>query len=156
MSTKHRNYPELPTLSLQMPDGRKEELKPCLCAEQAAELVLTLAMGVDGDLITHAYTLSLGRVLEKYKLEPEMVQKIQRLYADRLRGRIKLDAVLLGTDLWLRTAAFKFPNCEPVVFVEPEEVWMQMASGMIRPDRVHLEVSGETKEVHTVENGQDS
>lgn len=142
MSDKHRTYPELPVLSLQLPNGKKEELKPMLCAEAGAEFTLTLALGVDGDIITHAYTLGLRRTLEPFYISKEQQEKILEDYSDRVRARIKLDAVLLGSDLWLRTATFKFLDCDPLVVVEPEEAWMKMASGQIRPDRVHLALTG--------------
>lgn len=142
MNPKHRNYPELPLLSLQLPDGKKVELNPTLCSEAGAEFILRLSMGVDGDVITHTYTLCLHRTLEPYYISKELKQKILTDYSERLRARIKLDAVLLGTDLWLHTATFKFPDCEPLVVIEPEEMWMKMASGQIRPDYVHLALEG--------------
>ena len=142
MTQKHRNYPVLPVLLLQTPDGQKHQLMAVLCAQKAAEMVLTLSMGVDGDLIEHSYSLGLAPLLGRYKIPDEAIEKIQREYSERARGRIKLDAVLLGTDLWLKKALFQFPQCEPLVVLEQEEVWMKMASGQIRPDLVHITLTG--------------
>jgi len=149
MSTKHRNYPVLPELSIQLPDGRKERIKAVLCAEDAAEFQLTLSLGVDGDLITHHYTLGLGRLLQSFEVHPDAICKIRNEYADRVRGRIMLDAILNGTDLWLREGTFFFPMCVALKIEEQEEMWKKMLSGKVRPDALHIVLEGETKAKET-------
>lgn len=138
MSSKQRTYPVLPTLSLRLPNGSTEVLTPYLCTDQASEFVLTLSLGVDGDRVTWAYTLGLSRLLEKCPLDNYNLIRVRDTYAERVRAKIKLDAILKGSDLWLINSHYTFPQCEELVLQEPEEVWIQMVTGKIRQDNVVL------------------
>jgi hypothetical protein len=149
MSSKHRTYPVLPALYLKLPNGQRVELKPVLCTAEAAEMTLVFSLGVAGDLVTHSYTLSLGREVEEHKIEPQAIFNIAQIYADRVSAKIKLDAVLRGTDLWLRKSTYAFASIEPIIKTEAVETWMRMAAGVIREDQVHLSLLDDGEKVVT-------
>lgn len=116
-----------------------------MCSPGGAEVSLALSLGVQGDVITHDFTLSLALTFERYgwstnDISAEEMQRLVLLYADRVAAKITYDAIFEGRDLWLIAAEYRFPYIAPVLKQYEIGTLEKMAIGLIRRDQVCVEL----------------
>ncbi|QVD49133.1 hypothetical protein LUCX_63 [Xanthomonas phage vB_XciM_LucasX] len=135
-------YPKIPGLNV-LVGGVRLSLKPILSSNPDPELRVQVRAGLTGDVVTHGYYIGLHDEIGRHKLEltERDLNHITRMYFQRIRTRLELEAILRGSNLWWTTIYLKLcPNVENFVIRNVTSEWEKMAAGHIPDDELYIEI----------------